>query len=128
MHLISENHLHMKTDKSGQACITCGGKNLAWWHTLRNVDPSLSIFKRAASKPSLCRIRGTVQMLLLIKTFATKQGSRVTCLAQNSFAAFGKVTKLISGPHLLKPNNFPYKLFLLFKIRKLTLMNKGKQH
>ncbi len=38
-----------------------------------------------------------LQFLNLDLTYATRQGSRVSCLAQTGFAAFGKGVQLISG-------------------------------
>ncbi len=38
-------------------------------------------------------------------TYTTKQGSRVGCLTQTGFAAFGKGVQLISGPPKMKPTN-----------------------
>ncbi len=40
-------------------------------------------------------------------TYTTRQGSRVSCLAQTAFAAFGKGVQLISGSSLCFPYNVP---------------------
>ncbi len=48
-------------------------------------------------------------------TYTTRQGSRVRCLAQTGFSAFGKGGHSSSvGPPMLKPNNFSDYLNLYF--------------
>ncbi len=48
----------------------------------------------------------------LYLTYTTRQGSRVSCVAQTGFAAFGKGVQLISGPPYALPRGKRQILFV----------------
>ncbi len=75
---------------------------------------SLNAFSESCSGRALKLVgasKNWLPILLLVVyqnwnfTYTTRQGSRVSCLTQTGFAAFGEGMQLIS---VLQPNNFPY--------------------